>query len=49
MRQYKTFILVMFFLSVFALSKVNAMVKDYSLLGKEIYLDAGYGGIVLTR
>lgn len=44
MRQYKTLMLVMFFLCVFSFSKVNAMVRDYSLLGKTIYLDAGHGG-----
>ncbi|MCI6265655.1 MAG: N-acetylmuramoyl-L-alanine amidase [Erysipelotrichaceae bacterium] len=44
MRQYKTLIIVLFFLSIFCFSKVNAMVKDYSLLGKTIYLDAGHGG-----
>ena len=36
--------LVMFFLSVFCFGKVNAIVKDYSLLGKCIYIDAGHGG-----
>lgn len=45
MRGYKTLILVMFFLSVFTFSRVNAIVKDYSLLGKTIYLDAGHGGV----
>ena len=49
MRQYKTLMIVMFFLSVFALGKVNAIVRDYSLLGKVIYLDAGHGGIGETQ
>ena len=44
MRQYNTLMLVMFFLSFFCFSQVNAIVKDYSLLGKCIYLDAGHGG-----
>ncbi len=44
MRQYKTLIISIFFISVLALSKVNALVKDYTLLGKTIYLDAGHGG-----
>lgn len=44
MRQYKTLMLVMFFLCVFCLGRVNAYVKDYSLIGKTIYLDAGHGG-----
>ena len=43
-RQYKTLMLVMFFLSIFCFSKVNALIKDYTLLGKCIYLDAGHGG-----
>lgn len=44
MNHYKALILVMFFLSILTFSKVNAIVKDYSLLGKVIYLDAGHGG-----
>ena len=42
MRQYKTLMMVMFFLSVFCFGKVHAIVKGYSLLGKCIYLDAGH-------
>ena len=45
MRQYKTLMLVMFFLSVFCFSRVNAYVKDFSLVGKSIYLDPGHGGV----
>ena len=45
MREYRTLILVMFFLSVFCFSRVNAIVNDYSLLGKVIYIDAGHGGV----
>ena len=44
MRQYKTLMLVMFFLGVLVMGNVNANVKNYSLLGKCIYLDAGHGG-----
>ena len=44
MRQYKTLIICLFFLSIFCLSKVNAIVHDYSLLGKVIYIDPGHGG-----
>ena len=44
MRQYKTLIICLFFLSIFCFSKVNAIVKDYSLLGKIIYIDPGHGG-----
>lgn len=45
MRQYKTLIICLFFLSIFCLFKVNAIVEDYSLLGKVIYLDPGHGGV----
>jgi len=34
----------MFFLCIFVISKTNAKVLDYTLLGKTIYLDAGHGG-----
>ena len=44
MRQYKTLILIMFFLCLFCFGKVNAHVKNYSLLGRCIYLDAGHSG-----
>lgn len=44
MRQYKTLIICLFFLSIFCFSKVNAVIKDYSLLGKTIYIDPGHGG-----
>ena len=44
MRQYKTLIICLFLLSIFCISKVNALVKDYSLLGKVIYIDPGHGG-----
>ena len=43
-RQYKTLMLVIFFLSIICFSKANALIKDYTLLGKCIYLDAGHGG-----
>ena len=45
MRQYKTLIICLFFLSIFCFSKVNAIIKDYSLLGKVIYIDPGHGGV----
>ena len=44
MRQYKTLIICLFFLSIFCFSKVNALVKDYSLIGKIFYIDPGHGG-----
>ena len=45
MYKYKTLMIIMFFLLVIGLSKVNASINDYSLLNKVIYLDAGHGGI----
>ncbi len=44
MKQYKTFILALFLLSIFCFSKANAATKDYTLLGKTIYIDPGHGG-----
>ena len=44
MRHYKTLMLVMFFLSVFSFGVINAKVRNYSLVGKCIYVDAGHGG-----
>ena len=45
MNKYKSLIIVMFFILIFSFSKVNAIVKDQSLLGKTLCLDAGHGGI----
>ena len=45
MRQYKTLIICLFFISIFCFSKVNALIKDYTLLGKIIYIDPGHGGV----
>ncbi len=44
MRQYKTLIIALFFISIFCFSKVNATMKNYTLLGKTIYIDPGHGG-----
>ena len=44
MEEYKRLMLVMFFLSVFCFSKINASIRNYSLVGKCIYVDAGHGG-----
>lgn len=41
---YKIIMLFIFLISLFSFYKVEAVVKDYSLLGKIIYLDAGHGG-----
>ena len=44
MKQYKTLIMALFFLSIFCFSKVSAITHDYTLLGKTIYIDPGHGG-----
>ncbi len=44
LRKYQLLILIMFFLCVFCLGKVNAIVNDYTLLGKSICIDPGHGG-----
>lgn len=44
MKQYKTLMMALFFLSIFCFSRVNAMTHDYTLLGKTIYIDPGHGG-----
>ena len=45
MNKYKLLILIMFIFCVTTISKVNAKIKNYSLLGRCIYLDAGHGGV----
>lgn len=44
MLKYNNIVLFIFFIILFSFYKVEAFVKDYSLLGKIIYLDAGHGG-----
>ena len=44
MNRYKFLIIVLFLVFVFSFSKVNAIINNYSLIGKTIYLDAGHGG-----
>lgn len=44
MKQYKTLIMALFFLSIFCFSKVSAITHGYTLLGKTIYIDPGHGG-----
>ena len=39
MKKYKSLLLVITLISIFALSKTNAIINDYSLLGKTIYLE----------
>ena len=45
MKRYKFITIMLFFIFLFSISCVSAMIKDYSLIGKVIYLDAGHGGI----
>ena len=45
MNKYKLLIIICFFLFSISLPKVTAVVKDLSLLGKKIVLDAGHGGV----
>ena len=45
MNKYKLLIILCFFLFTSFLPKVTALVKDISLIGKTIVLDAGHGGI----
>ena len=45
MDKYKLLIMICFLFLSFSLPKVTAVVKDTSLLGKKIVLDAGHGGI----
>lgn len=40
--KYNLIILIIFFICVFAVSKVNASVNNLDLLGKVIYIDAGH-------
>lgn len=44
MSKYNNIMLFIFLIVLFSFYKVEAFVKDYSLLGKVIYLDAGHGG-----
>ncbi len=45
MNKFKIIIIFSLFLTIFSVSKVYAIINDYSLLGKVIYLDPGHGGI----
>lgn len=49
MVKYKYFVIIMFFILTFSISKVYADVNDLVLLGKVIYLDAGHQGYLITR
>ena len=45
MNKYKCLILLSFFLILFSISKTYAIINNYTLLGKTIYIDPGHGGI----
>lgn len=45
MNKYKCLILLSFFLIIFSISKTYAIINNYTLLGKTIYIDPGHGGI----
>lgn len=40
----KTLLLVFILITIITISKTYAVINDYTLLGKTIYLDAGHGG-----
>lgn len=45
MNKYKLLIIICFFIMLFLLPRVNAMVKNINLFNKVIVLDAGHGGV----
>ena len=45
MKKYGFIMIMCFFVFVSFLSKVNAFINGYELLGKVIFLDAGHGGV----
>lgn len=45
MNKFKILVLLFLFITIAGVSKVYAMVNNYTLLGKVIYLDPGHGGI----
>lgn len=44
MNKFKLTILICMFFSIISISKVYAIVNNYTLLGKTIYIDPGHGG-----
>ena len=40
----KTLLLALVVITTFTISKTYAIINDYTLIGKTIYLDAGHGG-----
>ena len=45
MNKSKIMLMILLCISIIGVSKVYAMVNDYTLLGKTIYIDPGHGGI----
>ena len=45
MNKYKCLIILSIFLIIFSISKTYAIINNYTLLGKTIYIDPGHGGI----
>ena len=44
MNKFKLIMLICMFFSIISISKVYAIVNNYTLLGKTIYIDPGHGG-----
>lgn len=45
MNKFKITIIICVFISILSISKVYAIINNYTLLGKTIYIDPGHGGI----
>ncbi len=45
MNKYKLLIITIFLMTIISVSRTYAIINNYSLLGKTIYLDPGHGGI----
>ena len=45
MNKYKCLILLSIFIMVFFITKTYAIINNYTLLGKTIYIDPGHGGV----
>lgn len=45
MNKFKILVILFLFITITGVSKVYAMINNYTLLGKVIYLDPGHGGI----
>lgn len=45
MNKYKCLIILSIFLIIISLSKTYALINNYTLIGKTIYIDPGHGGI----